>query len=242
METIHEYLDTLASDIEELDLSNRSIERLPDLFRFINLKKLNISHNKLRYFFDLPSTIEYLDCSNNNLVILHTQLFCSVRLQYLDCSNNNLERLKNYMPINLKVLICHNNSLSSIGNLNNCIRKIDCSHNNLPVLPYLPKSLYELSCNNNNLRNLTNIPHNLRLLNCLNNPISSELELFFEPALKTYKFKHLFYSLKYKKKLRQILYEKIREPKIMKQYSPNNLKIMLDNNQNVDLEELINIW
>ena len=61
-------------------------------------------------------------------------------------------------------------------------------------------------------------------------------------------FRNLYYSLKFKKQFRKFLWEKIREPKIQKYYSPNNLIELLreNENENVDvdeeLDEVLNNW
>ena len=53
-------------------------------------------------------------------------------------------------------------------------------------------------------------------------------------------FKHLYYCLKFKSQFRKILWEKIREPKIMQHYNP---KYLIENlNKNNELEEFLNSW
>ena len=53
-------------------------------------------------------------------------------------------------------------------------------------------------------------------------------------------FKHLYYCLKFKSQFRKILWEKIREPKIMQNYNP---KYLIENlNKNNELEEILNSW
>jgi hypothetical protein len=62
--------------------------------------------------------------------------------------------------------------------------------------------------------------------------------------LKTlYKFKFLFYTLKYKQQFRYILWEKIRRPKIEAKYHPSNLQKMIDDvNEDDDVAELLEKW
>ena len=53
-------------------------------------------------------------------------------------------------------------------------------------------------------------------------------------------FRHLYYSLQFKKQLRKWLWEKVREKYIVERYNPNYL---LENlNENVDLDEFLNNW
>jgi hypothetical protein len=56
-------------------------------------------------------------------------------------------------------------------------------------------------------------------------------------------FRFLFYTLKYKNKLRDFLWEKIRRPKIEAKYHPSNLQKMIDElNEEDDLTELLETW
>ena len=58
-----------------------------------------------------------------------------------------------------------------------------------------------------------------------------------------YNFKFLFYSLKYKQKFRDFLWEKIRRPKIESKYHPSNLQKMMDElSDDDDLTELLENW
>jgi hypothetical protein len=53
-------------------------------------------------------------------------------------------------------------------------------------------------------------------------------------------FRHLYFCLKFKKQFRYWLWEKIREPKIMKKYHPSYLIENL--HETTDLDELLNHW
>jgi hypothetical protein len=65
-----------------------------------------------------------------------------------------------------------------------------------------------------------------------------------------YNFRHMFYSLKCKTRLRKWLWEKVREPKIMKYYDPKNLIEKLhetadenaDEDEPTDLDTILNTW
>jgi hypothetical protein len=48
-------------------------------------------------------------------------------------------------------------------------------------------------------------------------------------------FRHLYYCLKFKKQLRKWLWEKVREPKINKMYSPNYLIENLKEEDDIDI-------
>jgi transcriptional/translational regulatory protein YebC/TACO1 len=53
-------------------------------------------------------------------------------------------------------------------------------------------------------------------------------------------FRYLFYSLKYKSGLRNILWDKIRRPKIEAKYHPDNLQKLLENMSEQD--DVSEIW
>jgi hypothetical protein len=59
-------------------------------------------------------------------------------------------------------------------------------------------------------------------------------------------FNNLYYSLKYKNKFRNLLWVRIREPKIKNRYSPENLNILLNNMVDSEDEEefqtILNTW
>lgn len=55
--------------------------------------------------------------------------------------------------------------------------------------------------------------------------------------LKIHKFRCLYYCLKYKKQFRDLLWTKIREPKIKQHYSPSNLVLLLEGVEDMDDED-----
>jgi hypothetical protein len=61
-----------------------------------------------------------------------------------------------------------------------------------------------------------------------------------------YKFKELFYTLKFKNKFRDLYYLKVLEPKIRKHYSPENLNTLLnsmkDENNQEEFNNLLACW
>jgi len=54
------------------------------------------------------------------------------------------------------------------------------------------------------------------------------------------KFRYLYYSLKFKKQFRDLLWKKVREPMIMRRYHPSYLIEKLD--VDIDLEMVVNSW
>jgi hypothetical protein len=67
-----------------------------------------------------------------------------------------------------------------------------------------------------------------------------------KPAAIIYKFRKTYYEMKCKNILRNILWNKIRRPKIEAKYSPQNLKIILqsmEDEENMDeFDKLITDW
>jgi hypothetical protein len=53
---------------------------------------------------------------------------------------------------------------------------------------------------------------------------------------KVLSFKHLYYSLKYKETFRELLWEKVRLPKVEKTYSPKNIAALLQSVEEDDSE------
>jgi len=100
---------------------------------------------------------------------------------------------------------------------------------------------------------LPDLPSTLKRLECLNNPfldfyikrenytyiIMGEYIVEFRKQIKIVnKFKELFYALKYKKQFLDLLWVRIREPKIRNKYHPNNLITLLEGKEESTLDEL----
>ena len=94
-------------NITELDLSNKGLDKLPDLSKYINLKKL--------------------DCRSNNIVALDN---LPLGLQTLYCGGNAIARLDN-LPPGLQILKCGWNKLVALDNLPPGLKKLYCTNNPL---------------------------------------------------------------------------------------------------------------
>ena len=238
---IKTYFKSLSDDIVSLNISNKNVTSLPDLTRFKNLKILHCSNNKLTLLPTLPQNLEELNCYDNELTLLPT---LPQKLKILRCFNNKLTLLPS-LPQKLQRLYCDNNELTWLPTLPQNLIAVDCSDNKLTCLPTLPQNLEALYCYNNKLTLLPSLPRNLERLVCYNNPIYEILQgnsLFqIKQNIKILnKFRHLYYCLKFKKQLRKWLWEKVREPKIKKIYSPNYLLENLGDED--DLNEFLNNW
>jgi Leucine-rich repeat (LRR) protein len=240
---IETYLNSLSEDILTLNISGKckGIKSLPDLTRFKNLKTLKCSDNKLTSLPTLPQNLEYLYCSNNQLILLPT---LPQYIEDLDCSGNKLTLLPT-LPQNLQKLSCRNNQLTLLPTLPQNLEYLYCSHNKLTSLHTLPQNLQKLYCSSNKLTSLPTLPQNLEELSCSNNPI---YEIVNNDSLITIKrniqtlnnFRHLYYCLKFKKQLRKLLWEKVREPNAKTLYSP--MYLIENLGQDDDLDTVLNNW
>ena len=212
-----------------LDLSNKLSIDFPDLSECDFIEVLNCSSNT---FDDLP--IIYLPIS----------------LIVLNCSMVFLETLPDLSKLrNLKKLNCSYNRLKELPKLPTSLRLLDCSYNYLTKLENLPL-LFSLNCSCNNLIELPDLPDLSIFGNIFENiyikikcydkifrsypcnilPYRSLTRICINKTNKIlYKFRFIFYSMKFRNKFRKILWEKIRLPKIKDSFHPNNLKQILNN-------------
>jgi Leucine-rich repeat (LRR) protein len=178
------------------------------------------------YLNNLPDEVEKIDLSNKNLDEL-PDLSRFHNLKELHCENNRLTEIPTFP--NLKILYCNYNQLTSLPILPN-IEALYCNTNRLTSLPLL-SNLKRLDCQNNRLTSIPTFP-NLNTLQCANNKIWTVLGVLgyrdkIQNLHKLNKFRHLYYSLKFKKKIRDWLWIKVREPKIKEKYSAFNLSKLL---------------
>jgi hypothetical protein len=87
---------------------------------------------------------------------------------------------------------------------------------------------------------------NLETLFYDNNPIydiidSSNLVIINKKIQILHKFCYLYYCLKFKTQFRNLLWKKIREPKIIQNYHPSYLYNFLKD-ENTDLDVVLNSW
>lgn len=168
---INEYLINLPVNITEIKLNNKNLTSIPDLSKFINLKILNCSFNKITSIpSNLPDSLEFLYMYDNDLTELHD---LPSNLDTLCCCHNkNLTYLPN-LPNKLKKLCCYYNNFTNLPPLpNSLITLYICFNNRLTSLPLLPDNLEKIYCyQNHSLSSLPILPNNLRILECFNNKI-----------------------------------------------------------------------
>jgi Leucine-rich repeat (LRR) protein len=264
------YLNSLPEDIECIDLRSRNLTFIPSLKRFKNLKELNCSFNKLTSLPSLNENLRELNCSYNQLTSLPClneklkYLNCmsnqltslpslNENLQTLHCSSNKLTLLPS-LNENLQSLYCCNNHLTSLPYLNKNLQLLDCSSNQLTSLPSLNENLQTLYCLFNHLTSLPYLNEKMQIFCCDFNPIREIIDIIVDVEMETIyvdickkqiqtlnNFRHLYWCLKFKRQFKKWLWEKIREPKIIKQYHPSYLfeKLQEDTDLNTFLDNLL---
>lgn len=183
-----------------------------------------MSRNWLERLNSLPDNTEMLNFEGHNLKVLP-----------------DLSRFHN-----LKRLYCENNRLTSLPILPQTLEILFCSNNLLTSLPILPEKLGILYCENNLITSLP-LLHNVYQFHFVNNPIydiilpksTEDNNVIKKNIAILYRFKYLYYLLKFKKRFRDLLWIKIREPKIREKYSSENLLKLLENE---DLEQVLETW
>lgn len=152
------------------NISLTTIESFP-----LEVDTFEVSYNSiLQNFPTLPNSIQYIRCTNNNLVSIPPlpenliSLECYSNqidqlpelpntLKFFDCRFNNLTSIPT-LPDSLLILACDNNNIYSLPEIPNGVKYLYCPHNIIYELPVLPNSLELLSCRYNNLTTLPNIP------------------------------------------------------------------------------------
>jgi hypothetical protein len=242
---IETYLNSLPDNIKFIDVSNKGITYLPDLTRFKNLKTLSCFHNKLKSLPTLPENLKYLSCFNNKLTCLPD---LPENLETLFCDNNKLTWLPE-LPKKIYQLHCDSNQLTRLPALPEKLKFLCCYNNQLTYLPVLPNNLFSLNCHKNQIICLPDMPENLNVLYFVHNPIynliyekinSNNLFDIKQKIRILNKFRYLYYSLKFKNRFKKLLWETIREPKIIKKYHPDYLIEHL--HEDSDLEIVLENW
>jgi len=151
--------------IKHLFINNNEIYDMSiDFKNFINLKTLDISHNKLTRIINLPDNLEELSCCNNTI----TDIQSHDKLLRLNCNSNQIIKLNQYLKLNN--LICNNNKINTIQSYPE-LNKLSCVNN--PLLKIENQlSLIQLDCSYTRVKNIINC-NNLTHLICNNTPINN---------------------------------------------------------------------
>jgi len=155
------YLDCSSNNIDTLDLTNNYLSFLNcsdnqlieiDVSNHLNLQTLKCSYNKFTQFDVSQNTsLLYFECFKNNLTSL--DISNNIFLTELWCNDNVLTDL-DVAGIDMYVLVCDNNLLTTIDNLsdNISLKHLSCAGNNISSLLLSDNTqLNWLSCSNNKL-------------------------------------------------------------------------------------------
>ena len=117
---------------------------------------LDISHLELTKLPpNIPITVKFLFCSENNLSVIDDLTFLS-SLEVIDCGFNKLTKLPMF-PKSIVEISSRNNALGDASTIKtiNCpnLKRVDLSHNNLENIPR-NGSIEQLIITNNKLKQL----------------------------------------------------------------------------------------
>jgi Leucine-rich repeat (LRR) protein len=198
--------------------------------------------------------LEILICSYNRITHL-PEIESNVNLKKMLVTYNRLTRLPQ-LPPNLEILDCQENFLTGLPSLNYKLRHLRCCRNQIVFLPEFNPLLERVSCSGNRLIRLPNVSAGLTWYYFEYNPICVFIKdgdnkgnitpIIVYKIMVLNQFVSLFYSLKYKAKLRDWLWLKVRQPRIEAYYAPENLRLLLDSMVDPDDENefdtLIETW
>ncbi|GAA2154715.1 MULTISPECIES: COR domain-containing protein [Glycomyces] len=176
-------------EINQVDLSQNSIEVIPDFFSELNFSYINLTMNSIRR---IPSKLlsapnrKMVNLSWNHLEVLPKITEDESSIAWIDLTNNHLRYIPDSISKlrNLRTLSLKKNQISdiphSIGELTR-LNDLDLSSNCLKSLPGSIGALTELLSLDLSRNNLTGIPHevgklvSLHSLNLEENPLPPEL-------------------------------------------------------------------
>lgn len=140
-----------------LKLSMLSLTEIPWDLIPKNIKRLDVSINKLTDINYLPETLDYFNAGLNEITNV--------------CA----------LPHGLKTLILDKNNIEFLPELPLRLVSLFVSDNNISVLPYLPRKLKELDITNNRISMLPNLPPKLTTFVCLGNLLPPEFYEYENP-------------------------------------------------------------
>lgn len=229
-------------DLITLDCRYNKLKKLPNLNLHKRLLYLFCSENKLKKLPELPDSLQLLRCENNKL---HTLPYLPNNIEQLYCDSNQLKKLP-LLPRKLERLVCCNNHLTELPPFPPKLTAVFCEYNNLVSLPLLNDGVYVSFYGNTVLNLITNAEYQDEMgtpdydVHRTHQYTKKELQKIVKTV---YNFKYTYYCLKFKKRFRDFLWERIREPIAMKIYHPSELQKILDEAASeVDENELLEKW
>lgn len=263
--TIEEYLNKLPDNTKYIDISNGKLRWCPSLARFKNLNTLQCQFNSLDRLPEMSDSVENIFCYGNQLTKI-TKLPRNLTKFYGDY--NKLTHIS-YFPPGVIYISLYDNLLPRLPPLPPNLQSLNCSKNQLNSLPFLPQTLSVVSCDTNRLETLPTLPPYLFSLSCEYNPIETLPELplsiakleiehtiIYDKILMTdniyeireivnkiHRFRVTYYTLKFKQRFRDLLWLKVRLPKIERVNHPDLLRdALMGLDSEEELEELVDTF
>jgi len=261
------YFERLPITLKHINIICKKINYIPNLFHFRNLIGLTLSGCKMKTLPLLPNSLERLIIMNMDLEYLPS--LENTNLTIILASSNKIKILPSF-PNTLCHIDFNYNKITEISNLPHSITHLMIISNDIEKITYFPENVIFINISYNYLTELPLIPENVEELFCLHNKLimmsqikssrinylafNSEVNGFINTdyterinrSVKNIniinKFKSTYYHLLCKKRLRQILWENIREPKIKNMYHPDKLYKIIKNVSDDELEEALNEW
>lgn len=174
-----------AADKTELVLKGQDVTQIDDISHLVNLKKLDLSENKLKHADSLTGlahlkSLSVLNLSKNSLPDIG-HIFNLPRLAVLNISHNALTILPTGIEslLNLKALVATGNQIKSISNIKlpSSINSLILSHNQIESVDTSDfrhlKLLKKLSLSHNRIHALPlSLPEGLKELRANDNKLS----------------------------------------------------------------------
>jgi Leucine-rich repeat (LRR) protein len=141
---LQKYLNVLSSNQKHIVYTNDTLCGPGNFSKFRCLKSVILTNNEITNINELPSTVEYLDISNNKFTEFSIrQSMVLNNLKYLNISNNDITDFIQWnMP--LEKVICYGNPNLKQINFKEGLTMLDCDYllacNS--VLPYSLQTLY----------------------------------------------------------------------------------------------------
>jgi len=141
-------------ELESLEVLNCSHNQLQNLPRLPNdLYQLDCDHNVLESLNGLPDNLSELNCQNNHLTRLPEKLSEMLKLKRIVCSHNQITKLDHLPHTLYDSLLCDNNQLTEF-NPPPHVKQILCHNNQIEEITQLNKFVNTFSCARNPLKKL----------------------------------------------------------------------------------------
>ena len=163
---------TIPKNVKDLSLVGNRISQL-DLSECKQLERLNINANHLTHignnlkhdsgYLLLPDNLKCFKCSSNRIKYVGDM---PITLEYFICDNNEIEALEILPKLkNLELLNCSNNLINKLYGFSSTLISLYCQNNKITHLDDLPSNLLYLNILGNKIRADFTLPTRLAMLN-----------------------------------------------------------------------------